>query len=271
MISIIISSYRPEYYLLLEKNIEETCGCEYEIIKIDNPGIMSISNAYNLGAERSKYGFLLFLHEDVKFHSQKWGETLLSTHHKFDKPGVMGLAGAKRRFKMCYGYGFNQYLLDDVFVFLDHGNPNSLSIKTDRNDVEVKVIDGVLMGMTKELWNDIKFDETLGGFHFYDIDFTLRAAEKYKNYLINDISFVHYSEGKFDNNWVQAAIKFNTRKYKNLDIPTPIERKKIRKDWYGRLKNEDINFINRLRYCVALGFDRYSRTAMQNFLFYKKT
>ena len=270
MISIIISSYKPQYFSALEKNIAETCGVPYEIIKIDNPGLMGICEAYNKGAEKSKYDFLLFLHEDVKFHTQNWGQILTEKYFSLPNVGVLGFAGVKRRFNMCYGYGFSNIFFDEAFLFLDHNSYSNSNKKKVVNPIEVKVIDGVFMGMNRKVWKDVKFDESLPGFHFYDIDFTLRAAEKYKNYLINDIGFVHYSEGKFDNNWLQAAIKFNRRNYKNLDIPTSTERKKIRKDWYGRLKKEDISFFNRLRYCVALGFDRYSRSAMQDFLFYKK-
>ena len=65
MLSIIISSYQPHYYTALEKNIAATCGVEYELIKIDNPGLMGLCQAYNKGAEKAKYEYLLFLHEDV--------------------------------------------------------------------------------------------------------------------------------------------------------------------------------------------------------------
>ena len=72
MLSIIISSYQPEFYLALEKNIAESIGIPYEIMKIDNPGIMGICEAYNRGAEKAQYDFLLFLHEDVLFETQDW-------------------------------------------------------------------------------------------------------------------------------------------------------------------------------------------------------
>lgn len=270
MISIIISSYQPPYFSALEKNIALTCGIPYEIIKIDNLGLMGICEAYNRGAEKSKYEFLLFLHEDVKFNSQNWGQALIQRSISLTELGVIGLAGAKRRFNICYGYGFSHIFFDEVFIFVHHKSHIKSNKKKTEIPIEVKVIDGVFMGMPKNIWEEVKFDESLEGFHFYDIDFTLRASEKYKNYLIRDIDFVHYSEGKFDNSWIKAAIKFQKRMYKNLDIPTPLERKKIRKDWYSRLKKEDISFFNRLRYCIALGFDRYSRSKMKDFLFYKK-
>lgn len=62
MLSIIISSYQPQFYSALEKNIAETIGIPYEIIKIDNPNLMGICEAYNKGASLSKYDYLLFVH-----------------------------------------------------------------------------------------------------------------------------------------------------------------------------------------------------------------
>ena len=76
MLSIIVSSYQPENFSALEKNIAETCGVDYELIKIDNPGIMGIPKAYNKGAKKARFENLLFLHEDVLFHTQNWGENV---------------------------------------------------------------------------------------------------------------------------------------------------------------------------------------------------
>ena len=68
MISIIVCSINIEYFKGLKKSIENTIGSiEYEIIKIDNlQEKLPITKAYNLGISKSKYNFLVFVHEDVK-------------------------------------------------------------------------------------------------------------------------------------------------------------------------------------------------------------
>ncbi|HBR11511.1 MAG TPA: hypothetical protein DD740_04740 [Chryseobacterium sp.] len=82
MLSIIISSYQPDYFAALEKNIAETCGIPYEIVKIDNPGVMGICEAYNKGAALAQYENLLFLHEDVEFETKDWGGDIGSISKK---------------------------------------------------------------------------------------------------------------------------------------------------------------------------------------------
>ena len=98
MLSIIISSYQPHYYIALEKNIADTIGIPYEIIKIDNPRIMGICEAYNRGAEKAQYDFLLFLHEDVLFETQDWGKELIELLN-LENCGAIGVAGTD-----YYGY-----------------------------------------------------------------------------------------------------------------------------------------------------------------------
>lgn len=76
IISIIISSYQPNYFLALEKNIAETIGIPYEIIKIDNPNTMGICEAYNKGASKAQFENLLFIYEDILFQTKYWGRVI---------------------------------------------------------------------------------------------------------------------------------------------------------------------------------------------------
>ena len=93
MLSIIISSYQESLYSALEKNIAQTIGISYEIIKIYNPNKMGICEAYNIGASKAKYDFLLFIHEDILFHTKNWGELLIN-HLNKENTGVIGIAGS---------------------------------------------------------------------------------------------------------------------------------------------------------------------------------
>ena len=57
MLSIIVSSYKEDDFNQFSKNVKETIGddFQYEIIQQWNPGIIGICEAYNKGAEKSKY------------------------------------------------------------------------------------------------------------------------------------------------------------------------------------------------------------------------
>ena len=75
MISIIICSRKADISQGLKDNIAATIGCEYELCVIDNShNEYNIFTAYNEGVSRAKGDILCFMHEDVKYISNGWGE-----------------------------------------------------------------------------------------------------------------------------------------------------------------------------------------------------
>lgn len=202
MLSIIISSYQPQFYSALEKNIAETIGIPYEIIKIDNPNLMGICEAYNKGASLSKYDYLLFVHEDVIFHTNNWGQILID-HLEIENTGVVGVAGSNYVPKTPYGwfvfdekYNFKNYIQNNK----EKSNPE-LKLIT-QSFAEVFALDGVFMAVKKSIFQEFLFDEEVKGFHGYDTDFSLRVATKYHNYVINNVLIEHFSFGYQDKVWI---------------------------------------------------------------------
>lgn len=208
MISIIISSYLPHYFSALQKNIAETIGAPYEIIKIDNPGLMGICEAYNKGANRAQYDLLLFIHEDILFQTQNWGEKLIS-HLNESKTGIIGVAGssyvpsAPSSWTVSEKYNFANILqgskenTDSFHIHTTHQNRN-----------KVFAVDGVFIAINKENYLNFKFNEKLlKGFHGYDLDFSLRVSKKLQNYVVDDILIEHFSTGNLDKTWLDANIK----------------------------------------------------------------
>ena len=262
MLSIIISSYKSILFAALEKNIAETCGVAYEIIKIDNPGIMGICEAYNKGAEKAKFENLLFLHEDVEFHTKNWGD-ILKKYFNLKDLGVLGLAGSKRKFHLPYG--FVNALPGENYSFVTYpGYPENV-FKNTQFPFLIKVIDGVFIGMKKSVWKKFRFNEEISGFHFYDIDISLRTSESLQNYLVNDICVDHFSAGNFGNEWIDACISFNKRTNYPYDAISPKEQRDVRNYWYGRLSNEKISFGKRLKYALRMGVNK---DTIINYLFF---
>ena len=204
MISIIISSYQPAYFSALEKNIEETCGITYEIIKINNPGIMGTSEAYNKGASDAKYDILLFIHEDIKFITTNWG-ALLTNHHLLDRAGVIGLAGGKYVPSAPSGWFTDN---ENALINIVQGNKSQSKkkIQTFSGAQKAFALDGVFLSIKKQIFNQYKFDEHLKGYHGYDTEITLRIAKKHLNYVVSDILIEHYSTGNADFKWSNANI-----------------------------------------------------------------
>ena len=205
MLSIIVSSYQPHFYQQLEKNIAETCGVPYELIKIDNPGTMSITQAYNIGSKRAKSPYCLFLHEDVIFHTSQWGETLLK-HLSISNVGVIGIAGSSYVPKAPTGwympkssYNFYHFIQNDKtqkHPELKKNFPENKSMQ------KVFAVDGVFMAINKNNIDGTLFNEKVEGYHGYDLEMSLRLSLYLQNYIIDDILIEHFSKGNIDKQWL---------------------------------------------------------------------
>lgn len=207
MLSIIISSYQPKYFSALEKNIAETIGVPYEIIKIDNPGIMGICEAYNKGANKATYNYLLFLHEDVLFHTKNWGKNL-QKHLQNKETGIIGLAGSFYVPETPSGWHVGDSKYNFMYILQNNkqkNNPHLLDTIANKKQ-KVFAIDGVFLAMRKEVYQQFFFDKNLKGFHAYDTDISLRIAKNFENYIIPDILLEHFSEGSADRDWFEANI-----------------------------------------------------------------
>lgn len=216
MLSIIISSYQNDYYNQFEKNVKATIGAEfqYEIIKIDNPGTMGICTAYNLGASKAQYPYLLFIHEDVQFETQNWGDKLVQ-HLKRPEIGIVGLAGATRKTKMISSWyqllvgdkDANRYNYKQVFKFQDRVPELRINNPLQEDTSSVITLDGFFLAIEFSKFNQFKFDESLlKSFHGYDLDFSLSVSAKYQNIVVYDILLVHFSEGKVNEGWENEVL-----------------------------------------------------------------
>lgn len=263
MLSIIISSCNPDYFKSLVSNIRETIGrVDYEIIRVSNPGIMNLSEAYNTGAKEAKFDNFLFLHEDVKFLKKGWGVIVLRLL-QIKNLGLLGLAGGKKKFKMPTGHdsGIGKYR----HVYVVHKADEQIRSDTPRKLIEVKTLDGVFLAMTKERWKELLFNEDLQGFHFYDLDISLRASQNYQNYVTAEIPLIHFSLGKFNDQWIEAAFAFHKKNYA-FNCAELKERKIIRSFWFRRLLSEDISIRNRMKYILNMGIDIVSWKHAVNFI-----
>ncbi|OBW40658.1 hypothetical protein AB670_03125 [Chryseobacterium sp. MOF25P] len=231
MISIIISSYQHHFFEQISKNISQTIGnkIEYEIVKIWNPGKMGICKAYNSGAEQSKYDNLLFVHEDVLFNDNNWGEKLL---HILQLPncGVVGVAGGDY-YSYVPGSWWNSGHKFLHFIQTDNNGQqffnNRCNFSNNATEIPVKSLDGVFLACTKKVYNSVKFNENITGFHGYDLIFSLEAAKKYTNFVTDQILINHFSTGSISKEWLHNILKvraiigiFSTQK---IDINVEIE------------------------------------------------
>ena len=98
------------------------------------------------------------------------------------------------------------------------------------------------------------------GFHFYDINFSLEVARKWKVVVTNRIDMIHLTVGgDFGNAWVDAALVFHHAKGQHLPLATNGVNagdadRAVAKYWLDWLKNFKISFSKRVRWVVDQNF-----------------
>ena len=207
MLSIIISSYQEHYYKELQENIKDTIGEDfiYEVIKIENPGLMGICEAYNQGAEKASYDYLLFIHEDVLFQSTDWGKKLSNHFSTLNDAGVLAVAGTSYKSLLPVGWwSFTEYSSLHIDQITKQKETHSHRLTEPK---KVIITDGVFLAMTKKIWSEFRFNAQNTDFHGYDIEMSLDVSKKYQNYVIHDVLITHLSSGNINKNWLDRLIK----------------------------------------------------------------
>jgi Glycosyltransferase like family len=273
MISVLICSSNPDLLKQARDNIHETIGVDFEILYIDNRALnRGICTVYNELALQAQYPFLCFVHEDVLFETKDWGEKIMEIFSNDPSIGLIGLAGCK--YKSSYYSGWfsgmknldcanyiHQYKSGTENVHLSPSNDNSLQA--------VACIDGVFMCASREVWSCNKFDEVfLKGFHFYDIDFSLRIARQYKVVVTYDFILKHITTGgDYGNNWVDIAINYHLHIKRSLPysitrVDEKVADRRIVIVTLDFLKNYNISLSKKMKWIT------YQKLHLSPFYFY---
>lgn len=229
MISIIVSTHKPDFLNSLVKSISDTIGVEYEIITIENHAQVSICNAYNQGFSKAKYDYLCFVHEDVIFKSTGWGSEAVSVLKKNEDIGLIGVAGSK--FKTSLPLGWHVSILKEMRRGCIFQGQNSFeSVFDDFSPGQIKqqiedvvCLDGVILFTKKSIFKECYFDEVLlKGFHGYDIDFSLQVFFSGKRVVVDrDIKIFHFSLGQFGKDKAKAEWRISGKWFGFLPVSTP--------------------------------------------------
>lgn len=276
MISVIICSRSEDQLVEVRANIADTIGVPHEIIAIDNrDNHCGITSAYNEGAAVAQYGFLCFVHEDIKFLTGHWGDRLI-THLSSPDTGLIGVAGSPYKSvvpsswsaipEMRIAHIFQASEVESEKYLLTHGD-----FKNDPR-VPVIVVDGVFLGTKKSVWKDCHFDESvLRGFHGYDIDFSLQVSQRFSIFVVNDIPLEHRSQGNRSKAWLDSTIALS-QKWARILPSTAIPLSKSKHlDLHQRVLNEfartlfSLNFHWFAAVKLVFRFGCFAYPALSNF------
>lgn len=201
----------------MANNIHDTIGCEYELIVADNSkNQFSIFSAYNWGIQKSNFLYLCFVHEDVEFQTINWGRIVIDYLNK-PNTGFVGVAGGQAVLRVPFGWSSYNPFCSIIHSHISIDNKvvdeKKLLPKYPKNTIEsVVTLDGVFLCAKRELFEEIKFDESFNGFHCYDLDISFQAIIKgYRNYVVYDIDLKHFSKGKFDINYITSLLRFQEK------------------------------------------------------------
>lgn len=213
MISLIICSRTSDIDAALKENIQNTIGVDYELVVIDNSNNdHSIFSAYNEGIKRAKGDILCFMHDDILYRSNDWGNKVVCLLS--DKSiGMIGLAGS-HFFPKAPMYWWSSPFISQYNIENDNG-----VLKTNETvdyfvgDLsEVVAVDGLCFFIPAKMFNTIRFDEkTFSGFHGYDMDISFQVQNAGKRVCVTrSVSVEHrWSETSFGNASYMAQLDNN--------------------------------------------------------------
>src|ERR1700694_3286517 len=215
MISIIICARKQEIGPELQENIASTIGVPYEVVWIDNSeNRHTIFTAYNEGVARSRHGLLVFMHDDILYHTQDWGKKV-QDHFRDESTGAIGVAGTPYLAYAPGGWWSSGAGYLHLVQSENKNAPPFLQQYFPENSMkeEVVALDGVWFCIRKKIFSEVRFDEDrFKGFHFYDVDTTLQVYRAgYKLWCVRDVLIHHLSMGMLDGKWVHNALLFQDK------------------------------------------------------------
>jgi len=210
---------KPEFQEYLKKS----CGHpKVQVIEKVNNGKKNLSQVYNEIIDESIYDIIVLCHDDIYFDTNNWGNKLVKTFSKNSEFGILGMAGTTNMPSSAMWWEDRTKMYGIVNHENDGKKWESKYSESLGNDVkEVVVVDGVFMSIDKTKIVE-KFDESVDGFHMYDINFCFKNfLSNVKIGVITNIRLTHKSIGMTNEKWEENR-KIFSEKYSNY-LPSKIK------------------------------------------------
>jgi len=263
MFSIIVCSINSVYLEQLKLNLDETIGQPFELLVWNNLAEQKpITEVYNLLAAKAQYPYWCFIHEDIRFDTQRWAGNLLKAFEDHPKTGLIGVAGAKYKSKTPSGWSTGITELDCCNIRHQdkEGHVQHIYMNPNNSIFEPVVnVDGVFIAIRREVWKTTRFNEiNLRGFHLYDIDFSFHANQHWEAAVLFNIDIMHFTQGgNYGDAWVEPTLRWHALFSNGLPqtseiyLSQKILERKIGIFWLRRLSVEKISLKNKWKWTLA--------------------
>ncbi len=206
LVSVVVCSIDGNKLARLESNLRWAFGkSPHEVVAIRDA--RSLCEGFNRGLATAKGAIVVTCHDDIEIVSPGLGATLEAALSEADLVGVAGASRVGGPAVLWSGHphlhGAVNYPAPDGFRagLYDFGSGMARGLAA---------LDGVFMAARRDAAVAVGYDErTFDGFHFYDLDFSLRAQRAGLRLAVaRDLVLVHESEGSFDAQWNLYAQRF---------------------------------------------------------------
>jgi len=233
-----------------QEYIRKTCLFKgIEVIEKVNNGDKSLSQVYNEILKESSNNIVVLIHDDLEFDTNKWGEKVLKIFEKNPEYGIVGLAGTtvlpksgqwwEDRTKM---WGIVNHKHEGKKWESKYSPSLELKLK------DVVLVDGLFLAINKQNIKE-SFDETVDGFHMYDVAFCYKNfVEGVKIGVTTQVRVTHLSIGMTNNQWENNRQLFAEKYSDNLPL---------------KVKYDDNTKLNVLIGCLF--FQKYTGSEMYVF------
>ena len=190
--------------------IKATCGFkDVKVIEKINNGEKSLSKTYNEILEESDTNIVILCHDDIIFEKPYWGKRVFEHFQKHQDYGILGVAGTRFLPSSGRWWDIQGEMVGQVYHqhegkkwMSEYNKPFGSKI------IETVLVDGLFLSINKEKIKT-NFDETIEGFHFYDVAFC------FSNFLkgvrigtISNVPLTHLSIGMTNQSWENNRQKF---------------------------------------------------------------
>lgn len=206
---------KPEFIDYLQKT---SMYKKIQIIEKVNNGEKSLSKVYNEILSEAEHDIVIFLHDDIEFDTNRWGEKLMKIFEKNPEYGILGVAGTT---DLVDGRWWT--IKESMIGIVSHKHEgkkwtNRYSSDQGNNIKDVVIIDGLFIAVDKTKIKNT-FDEEFNGFHFYDLGFCLpNYLNGVKIGVTTNIKITHLSIGQTNEQWEDNKKIFEEKYSKNLPI-----------------------------------------------------